>query len=196
MYTLERVKEIKLKEIDFKIIKELNEDTRISITDLSEKIGVSRQTIVKRINHLKNEGILITSCGFNLKKLGYKMAMVGLGVKSGESRTMLENILVKCPRVHTIYRTPNKANILVELWGEDDQTINSTIESFRDLTNVDIVQTDYLGTPIHGEKLISPKHNNAEITPCEMNCSTCHRYNNLWCKGCPVTIHYKDPLKY
>jgi DNA-binding Lrp family transcriptional regulator len=184
----------KFKDLDFKIIKELNDDPRISITDLSEKIRVSRLTISKRINRLKNEGILKTSCGFNLKNLGYKMAIVGLGVKSEKSRIKLENILIKCPRVYAIYRTLTKANILVELWGEDDQTINSTIESLRDLVNVDIVQTDYLGTPIHGKILIAPEYNNTEITPCKKNCFRCHRFKKFWCKGCPVTKYYKNPL--
>ena len=49
------------------------------------------------------------------------------------ARKEVLEILRKCPRVQTIFRSPKKANIELGVWGENDQTINSTIESFRDI---------------------------------------------------------------
>lgn len=100
---------------------------------------------------MMEEEIILISGGLDIKKFGFKMASVRLEVKNEATRKEMEKYLKDCPRVLTIFRTPEKANIHLSVWREDDQTIYSTIESFRDLENVDIIYTQYLGAPIHGE---------------------------------------------
>jgi hypothetical protein len=120
------------------------------------------------------------------------MASVGLEVTKEASRKDIEQYLRRCPRVLTMYRTPGKANIHIELWGEDDQTLTSTIESFRDRPNVDIIYTHALGTPIHGNRIIAIDQERNDMTPCGMQCETCHRFINNWCVGCPASTHYEN----
>ena len=184
----------KLDSLDFKILQELTVDGRISITDLADKVQSSRPTVTNRLNRMRELGLLHILGGLNFMNLGFKMATVGLEVKTEASRKEALEILHKCPRVQTIFRSPKKANIELGVWGENDQTINSTIESFRDLSDVEIVDINYLGSPVHGNVTLRLNPGNLDVTPCGQVCADCHRYQKDWCHGCPDSKDYKNPL--
>lgn len=184
----------KLDSLDFKILRELTTDGRISITDLAGKVESSRPTVTNRLNRMKELGLLNVVGGLNFINLGFKMATVGLEVTTEESRVKIIETLSRCPRVQTIFRSPKKANIEIGVWGENDQTINSTIESFRDIPNVDIIDINYLGAPIKGDIILRLDPKNLDVTPCGRVCADCHRYQNDWCHGCPDSKDYKNPL--
>lgn len=179
---------------DFKIVRQLQLDGRISTTELAKKVGLSRPTVTNRLKRLINERQVLIVGGLNLEKFGIKIANVGLEVKTDETRKAVEEFLKSCPRVLDIFRTPEKANLQLRVWGEDDQTINSTIESIRDLPNVEIVYTRYLGTPIHGNIIINLGIAGKGETPCGRVCKNCHRFINKWCMGCPASLDYRNPL--
>jgi DNA-binding Lrp family transcriptional regulator len=160
---------LKLDLLDLKIVSELQLDSRISITELS-RVGSSRPTVTSRLRRLRDEGIVLINGGLNINKFGFKIVCVGLEVRNDESRSKVEGYLKGCPRVLNIFRTPEKANIHVSAWGEDDQTLNSTIESLITI-------------------------NLEDETPCGKDCEKCYRYTNDRCLGCPSTAYYKNPLE-
>ena len=184
----------KLDSLDFKILRELSKDGRTSITDLADRVKSSRPTVTNRLNRMKELGLLDVVGGLNFIKLGYKMATVGLEVKTEDSRKETIEILSKCPRVQSIFRSPKKANIELVVWGESDQTINSTVESFRDISNVNLIDINYLGAPIKGNIILRLDPKGLDETPCGLVCADCHRYLNDWCHGCPDSKDYKNPL--
>lgn len=184
----------KLDKLDLKILYELQKDGRTSITEIAEKVGSSRPTVTSRVKQLIEERSVIIQGGMNLSAAGYKMACVGLEVRNEDTRRNVEHILKSCPRVLNVFRTPDKANIHIAVWGEEDQTINSTIESFRDIEDVAIVYTHYLGTPIHGDIVIKLTPEQTTETPCGQVCADCHRYQNKWCLGCPISVDYVNPI--
>ncbi len=184
----------KVDHLDLEIIRLLQKDGRISVTELAEKVKSSRATVTVRLKRLIEEELMLVRGGLNLQKFGFKMAGVGLEVKKEPARKEVEAYLKNCPRVLYIFRTPEKANIHAIVWGEDEHTINSTIESFRDLENVDIIHTHYLGTPIHGNIIINVAPGNKDETPCGKKCIECYKFENAWCLGCPISKHYKNPL--
>jgi DNA-binding Lrp family transcriptional regulator len=179
-------------EIDLKIISNLIEDSRISMTDLAKKTGLSRPTVSARLKKLRENAILLTSSGLNLAKFGYKIANVSLEVVDETNRSEIEKILRICPRVLTGFRTSSKANYYASVWGENEQTIISTIESFRDFQGVNIIEINYLGTPFKGEIIIKPPNPEKKITPCGNICSECKRYENSLCLGCPTPLDYNN----
>ena len=184
----------KVDRLDLEIVSHLQKDGRISVIELAEKVKSSRATVTNRLKRLIDEELIMVRGGLNLRKFGLKMASVGLEVKQEAARKEVETYLKNCPRVLNLFRTPEKANIYAIVWGEDEHTINSTLESFRDLQNVEIVHTRYLGTPIHGDVIINVESTNNVETPCGMTCTDCYRYNNAWCSGCPASKDYKNPL--
>jgi DNA-binding Lrp family transcriptional regulator len=184
----------KLDKTELNIVHNLQQDGRTSITDLAKKSGASRPTVTKKLKRLRDSELILIKGGLNLSKLDFKIACVGMEVINDESRKDVEQYLRDCPRVLNLFRTPEKANIHVNVWGEDDHTINSTIESFRDFPNAEIIYTHYLGTPIYGDMIINVEPGEKSESPCGKICPSCHRYNNDWCLGCPTTTFYKNPM--
>ncbi len=184
----------KLDVLDLKILGELQKDGRISKSKLARSVGASRPTVRNRLKRMTNENLIIIKGGLNLRELGFKMAWVGLEVKNDDTRKEVEQMLKGCPRVMNIFRTPEKANIQLTVWGEEERTVESTIESFRDIPNVDIVHTHYLGTPIHGDITVCICPSEGKETPCGMTCSKCHMYVSGYCIGCPISTEYKNPF--
>ena len=184
----------KLDKTELSIVHYLLQDGRASITDLAKQSGASRPTVTSKLKRLRDSELVLIKGGLNLSKLGFKIACVGLEVINDESRKDVEQYLRDCPRVLTLFRTPEKANIHVNVWGEEDKAINSTIESFRDFPNTEIIYTHYLGTPIYGDIMLNVESGNESESPCGKICPSCHRYNNNWCLGCPDTTSYKNTV--
>jgi len=183
-----------LDRLDLEIIHELHKEGRISLIGLAEKTGVPRQTVTNRLRQLIDEGLVLIKGGLDIRKLGYKISEVGLEIRGEQARREIERYLKDCPRVLNIFRTPGKANFHIRVWGEEDRTINSTIESFGDIQNVDIIYTNYLGTPTFGDIIIDAHPKDLVKAPCGMVCEDCTRYHNDLCTGCPTTKYYKNPL--
>ena len=184
----------KLDTLALKIIYNLQKDGRASITELAEKVESSRPTVTSRLKQLMEDELVVIKGGLNLRKFDFETAHVGLEVKTDDTRNEVERFLKKCPRVLSVYKAPEKANFNILMWGETPQTLNSTIESFRDFPNVEIVYIRLLGTPIHGDIITNVELPDGSETPCEKICSSCHMYNNKCCLGCPLTVDYKNPF--
>lgn len=181
-------------ELDLKIVLQLQENGRATITELADKVGSSRPTVTNRLKRLMDEEFVIVTGGVSMTKFGYKMACIGLEVKSSETRAEFERCLTYCPRVVNIFRTTDKANLHIALWGEDDKALHSTVEAMRDAENVDVVYAYYLGTPVHGEVPVKVYDKDGGVPPCEKDCTECHRYENIWCPGCPISSCYRNPM--
>ena len=184
----------KLDKLDLKIVDRLQNNARISISELAQEVNASRQTVMNRLNRLLREDLITLKGGLNLKKFGFKTAYVGLEVKTDEARTSLLALLKDCPRILSFHRVAEKANLVAFLWGEDEKTLSSTIESFHRFQDVEIVYIHLLDAQILGEIIINVFSERKEISPCGRKCQECQRYKNQWCLGCPVVREYRSPL--
>jgi len=184
----------KLDKTDLMIIKSLTHDARKSATQLSKDVGVSRLTIINRLKKLSEENIMSINAGINIEKLGFRVAIVAVEVR-GNLRQDVERNLSGCPRVLTLLRLEEKANLLILLCGEDQNTLGSTIECLRDLSDVNIVYVHHSRPPIIPQafsmRIFSQKN---DLTPCRRKCSDCLRYQNSQCVGCPAVSEYRGPL--
>ena len=184
----------KLDPKDLRIIHSLREDARKSITQLAKETGLSRPTVVSRLEKMMQQRILHISAGINIRELGFPTACVCLELRGDDLRQRVERDLSGCPRVLMFLRTAEKANALVFLFGEDQNTLRSTIESLRDL-GADLVDV------YHSEPPISPECfslrvflEKSDMTPCGRRCSDCVRYQDDQCVGCPAVKEYKGPF--
>ena len=180
---------VKFNKNDLKIIKEISKEPRIRITEIAKNTGISRTTIDKRLKKLLADESIQCNCGFSAEALEYKIAAVGLENKNMD-RSYLENLLSKCPRVISMYRTLDKANIVAHVWGEDVEAITALVESFRDFIDVEIVFLHFLGVPIYGNVIIDSFSLNEEGTPCGKACKECSSYLAKFCPGCPASVDY------
>ena len=172
-----------LTDTEVKVLAALQENPRVSVSELSNIVKVSRPTINKILASLiGNEKILITS-GLNAKAHNYKLANVGINVSSSEARSEVIEILNQCPKVLNIYRTTDQANLLVTLCGSDEQSITSHVNCLGDLNHVDIKYSHSLGTPLKNMAIPIRIGDNSK-TPCGRSCYECMSFKNEWCGGC------------
>lgn len=173
----------KLEDNEVKILTALQENPRISVSELSNIVKVSRPTINKILSSLLESEKILLNSGVNAKVHNCKIANVGVHVSSAEGRSEVIEILNQCPRVLNMYRTTDQANLLVTICGEDEQSITSHINCLGDLEPVDIKYSHALGVPLKNMAIPVRVGDNSN-TPCGRNCYECHSYKNEWCHGC------------
>jgi DNA-binding Lrp family transcriptional regulator len=179
--------------LDLKIVSELSRNGRASLSELAKKTGFTRQTIATRLKKLYDEDYVRVAGGLNLLKLGYEMATVELEVSSDEAGEEIMKLMQVCPRVITVFKAQEKEDLKVSMWGESQESIDSTIDSFRDFKGVKVMSAHYLGKPIHGSASFTMDPKDSAIAPCGKDCSRCLSYTSLECPGCPDTSHYQNP---
>ena len=185
-----------LDKIDIRIMEELSQNPRSTLTDLATNTKISRPTITTHIKNLIDSGLLIYEAGLSLRTLDFVTALVALEVKNEQTRIDTEDCLSHCPRVKHIFRTPGKANIHAFCWGEDDHTLTAIINTFRSMPDTEVISTLYLGHPIFGDYIIDLSKEISKETPCrKILCKECQTYLNGDCLGCPSTVDYKGPLR-
>jgi len=91
---------MKLDKIDFTILEMLKEDARTSFREIARKLKVSPDTISKRFERLKDQGIIVDSTVVIApSKIGYSfIARFGIDVKPAYSSQVLDEI-IKIPSV-------------------------------------------------------------------------------------------------
>ncbi|MBE0634141.1 winged helix-turn-helix transcriptional regulator, partial [Candidatus Bathyarchaeota archaeon] len=116
-----------LEEIEVQILVALQENPRISISELSTKVKASRPTIIKTLTAMMEENKLLISSGVNARTNDCRLANVGINVSTPAARSRIIDVLQKCPKVLNISRTTDQANLLITLCGVDEKSITSTI---------------------------------------------------------------------
>ena len=77
---------LQLSTIDTKIIKALQNDARMNLTELGKELGVSKNTVSLRLENLKKAGVVTGSLvQVDLTKFGYK-CISNLGIKAIPSK--------------------------------------------------------------------------------------------------------------
>jgi Lrp/AsnC family leucine-responsive transcriptional regulator len=185
----------KLDKIDLKIIQSLKNDARRSITELAKDAGVSRPTAMKRLERLMKDNDIQIDTGINIRKLGFRVGCVGIEVKGAEAREKVEKVLLSCPRVLMVLCPFEKISFSVYVYGENQESLRSTIYSLSELPNTDIAYVNFSDPPLHPKTFtINTYHEKGDITPCGRKCSECYSYEQGICIGCPAVVEYKGPL--
>jgi DNA-binding Lrp family transcriptional regulator len=123
----------KLSKRDVDIISALMTDGRKSVTQLAKETQLSRPTVTNRLDKLLKSKVISVDPGLNLRKLECPTATVSVETEGVEQRRKIEKTLARCPRVIMMLRLAEKANLMVTLYGEDQDSLRSTIESIGGL---------------------------------------------------------------
>ncbi len=185
----------RLKENDLRLIKALGEDARKTVTQIAKETGLSRPTVSKMIQRMEDQGVLHIKAGVNLQELGFPTAFLALECKQIDHRMKLQKNLESCPRVLMILEPSEKVNMLLLVYGEDQVTLKSTIESFRHFSGANLVDIYHSGPPIVPHSFNIPIFTEKDdVSPCARKCFECVNYVNEECFGCPAVKEYKGPL--
>jgi len=162
----------KLDRVDLKIINSLTEDARKTITQIAKDAGISRPTAINRLRKLRESNVICLGARINVTRLGFKLALVALKTKSGESRQKLETNLAVCPRVLLLLETNGNPQYLALLYGENTETLVSAVECFKSFSGMEMVSWRRSKPPLKIEtfnlKVFPTK---SELAPVEKNAS-------------------------
>ncbi|MGI0070013.1 MAG: Lrp/AsnC family transcriptional regulator [Nitrosotalea sp.] len=102
-----------LDEIDERILAELSKNSRRSYNQLADILGISPNTVLKRIKNMESQGIIKNySLVVDHKKLGYDVtAIIEITVK--EKLAEIEKKLAQIPNIYEVYDITGTSDCIV-----------------------------------------------------------------------------------
>ena len=191
---------IGLDDVDRRIVSELQADGRTTLRDLAKKVGYTSMGTKKRLQKLIKNGTIKVIALVNSKVLGLHPAFVMLEMESAEAMQDLLGRFEECPRVIQIFKTVGGYNLIALVVAETPETLESiSVEKCSLRCSKGIRRSEFY--PI-SDTYFSPflqirenlTHKEKKVTPCNVNCDPCKRYETQKCVGCPATSHYKGIL--
>ena len=132
---------MKLDKTDLIILEMLMEDARTSFREIARKIQVSPDTISKRFEKLKKEGVIVDSTVIiNPGKIGYSfIARFGIDVKPAYSSQILEKI-IKIPSVIVASKLVGKYDLISIIVVKNFQHLCELREHILEMSYVEKVE--------------------------------------------------------
>lgn len=143
----------KIDEIDFKIIRLLQENSRISFNEIAKKVGVSVGTAYNRVKNLEEKGILK---GYTVlvdpAKVGYGITAIILIQAEGAHLVKVEKEIAELDNVVSVYDITGEFDIAVIARFKDSYGLNAFVKKVlsipyvkRTVTNVvlNVVKEDF-----------------------------------------------------
>jgi Lrp/AsnC family leucine-responsive transcriptional regulator len=189
-----------LDDIDRKIISQLQLDGRTTLQEMAKTIGFTSMGTKKRLEKLLKNGIIKFSALINPRALKLHPAIVMLEMENAEAMQDLLDRFKDCPRVIQIFKTIGGYNLIALVVAETQETLESiSMEKCSLRCSRGIRRSEFY--PI-SDTYFSPflqirenlVHKDRKVTPCNVDCDPCNRYEEQKCVGCPTTSHYKGTL--
>jgi Lrp/AsnC family transcriptional regulator for asnA, asnC and gidA len=133
---------MKLDKIDFTILEMLIEDARTSFREIARKLQVSPDTVSKRFERLKKEGVIVDSTVvIDPGKVGYSfIARFGIDVKPAYSSQVLKEI-IKIPSVIVASKLVGKYDLISIIVVKSFQHLCELRENILEMPYVEKVET-------------------------------------------------------
>jgi DNA-binding Lrp family transcriptional regulator len=189
-----------LDEVDKKIIVQLQANGRTTLQDLAKIVGFTSMGVKKRLEKLVDTDTIKVSALINPNALKLHPAIVMLEMESAEAMQKLLDRFEDCPRVIQIFKTIGGYNLIALVIAETQETLESiSMEKCSLRCSQGIRRSEFY--PI-SDTYFSPflqlreglAHKERKVTPCNVNCGPCNRYESQKCVGCPTTSNYKGSL--
>jgi len=115
-----------LDEIDFKILRELLSNARLSCRQIAKRVGVTTGTVLSRMRRMEREGIIRGySAILDHEKLGYELTVITEVVVSKGRLIEMEREIAQHPSVCSVY----------DVTGQTDAIIIAKFKNRRELSN-------------------------------------------------------------
>lgn len=137
--------QIKMNDTDSQILGLLQDNSRISITEIANKIHISRNTVQKRIKYLETSGI-ITGYSIKIKPAIEKnsiRAWMNIMVEGTKTSEVVKELRIN-PAVHTLHSTNGKWDLLVELKSDSLESFDRILERIRNISGIYNTETSIL----------------------------------------------------
>ncbi len=135
------VSEIKVDDLDRRILSELVRNSKRSLRNLARELGVHPATLGSRISKLEKNGIIKGyTVSLDYEKLGYDyLGIVEIIVAHGALLKVQENIS-KIPNVYAVFDVTGESDSIVIVFAKNRQHFSNFIKSI--LAMKDVVRTN------------------------------------------------------
>ena len=139
--------QIKMNDTDSQILGLLRDNARMSITDLANKIRVSRATVQKRIEYMEMNGIIM---GYTIRikpsaNINTIRAWMNIMVEGTQTRAVVKALRLDSA-VQTLHTTNGKWDLLVELESDSLESFDKILERIRNISGIYNTETSILLT--------------------------------------------------
>lgn len=133
------VRRSKIDEIDMKILKILEKNSRIQNTKIAKLLGITEAAVRKRIEKLKKMGIIRKfTIDIDYSALDYKIVIIGLDVQKNRVFDVIKNI-PKIENVKSLYVSMGDHEILLEFIYKDQKELEKFIEVLKNVDGIENV---------------------------------------------------------
>ena len=203
-------------EIDLKIISDLQDDGRKSLTaigheivkkrknmegKLEEQQGISHVSVKKRLNKLIDKQFIKVTADLNAEKFNFQLALITAEVESHEVTQQIIRKFSNCPRVIFLSTLGGGSyNIACMIACEDRETLNSVLAvcSLRNHEGIRRSEVSICDIPIVPKFIPTKLFNQGCHFANEHNdieCIKCEKYVGGKCIGCPASEFYRNGMK-
>lgn len=118
------------------IVEILKKDGRASFTDIAERIGVSEGTVRRRVQEMKEEGV-IERFTVETGSSGSR-AVVMVQISTG---TSLDKVLKDFPSNLEVKEVAGDSDLILELERDSNEEINEVLDKIREINGVEGTKT-------------------------------------------------------
>jgi len=183
--------------LDRRLIVLLQEDGRLTLTELGKRLGVSHVSAGKRLKKLVEGGFIKIGAQLGLGAFKLKVLAALLEVEGAKRLNEICKTFSSCPRVAFLSTVLGRLNLLALLIAEDDGVLESmaTTCAIREARGIKRTEVFLLGEVLWPGfvplKVVKRRRRQA---PCGRVCSGCVRFQAERCLGCPAVEGYRGPL--
>lgn len=130
---------------DLKILKVLREDSRESLANIADKLGVSKATVSRRISRMEDDGYISAyTIVTDSSRLGLMRAMIGLEVVGPSVNATIEE-LRKYKEIEYVHKVFGDHSLLCEVYSKSVDSLYDLIQNhILKISNIQNVEVDIL----------------------------------------------------
>jgi DNA-binding Lrp family transcriptional regulator len=126
-----------LDDLDFQILRTLEEDARQSCREIAEKLGVATGTVYNRIKKLTDEGVIRGYIPIiDPEKVGYELTALILIQVEGRYLVDVENEVAKFDEVFYVYDITGEFDVAIAARFKTREKLNKFIKSILTIQHV------------------------------------------------------------
>jgi len=120
----------KLDSIDIQIIRALEEDSRVSLRKLAQRVGVTPNVLHNHVKDLENEGIILGYVPVvDAEKMGYALTAIIMIQIEGGHILEVENQIAKESNVLSVYDITGEYDAVVFAKFRDNNSLNAFLKN-------------------------------------------------------------------
>ena len=156
LFFSEQKEEVRLDEIDFKILKILSENARTKLIDTAIKTGVSTERALYRMKRLRAEKIILGNrIQFDMSLLGYFFSIIFINFRnfSEKNKEKIKSFAKNSKNINSLIFNLQKPNCMISFLYKSVKEVQEGVEKIKNLFKEDSIEIDILQIGEEEEKI-------------------------------------------